>query len=83
MANDADAVRKDLRKRGYRVEKPTGRGRTSYNVHDPNTGDLIARFPISPSPGSWRRNLEAAINRYERTGVPARSSKSRAAASHG
>lgn len=75
MASDAEAVRKDLLRRGYLVESPTGRGRASYEVIDPNTRALIARFPASPSPGKWRANLEAAIRRYEKTGVPARSAK--------
>jgi putative heme degradation protein len=73
MANDADAVRKDLIKRGYRVENPTKRGATTFEVIDPRTGAMIARFPTHPKPGSWRRNLEAAIRRLERTGRPARS----------
>lgn len=75
MANDAAAVRKALIKRGYTVDRPTGRGVSSYTVLDPKTGQMIARFPISPSPGSWRRNLAAAIRRFERTGKPARSSR--------
>ncbi|HLU98715.1 MAG TPA: hypothetical protein VKZ89_17915 [Thermobifida alba] len=75
MANDAKAMGKQLRKRGYRVEPDTKRGACSYLVIDPNSEQLVARFPVSPSPGSWRKNLLAAITRYERTGVPARSKR--------
>ena len=75
MANDAKAVQKLLKRRGYRVEPDTKRGGCSYLVIDPKNEQLVARFPTNPSPGSWRRNLLAAINRYERTGVPARSKR--------
>jgi len=75
VANDAQAVRKKLIRQGYRVDDPTGRGRCYYTVTDPANGLFVARFPISPSAGSWRRNLDAAIKRYERTGTPARSSR--------
>lgn len=75
MASDADAVRKDLKRRGYDVQPPSKRGRAYYDVVDPKTDKLIARFPTHPSTGSWRANLDAAIRRYERTGVPGRSSR--------
>lgn len=75
MASDAEKVRKDLVKRGYRVEAPTKRGGSSYMVIDPKTEKMVARFPVSPRPGSWSANLEAAIRRYERTGQAARSGR--------
>lgn len=73
MASDAEQVRKNLIEQGFEVRRPTGRGKTSYEVVD--RGQIVARFPVSPSPGSWRANLEAAIRRYRKTGVPARSSR--------
>lgn len=73
--SDANEVRKDLLKRGYEVRRPTGRGKNSWEVYDPTTGALIARFPMNPSRGSWRANLDAGIRRYERTGVAPRSAK--------
>jgi hypothetical protein len=75
MASDAAKIRKDLISRGYLVKEPTGRGRSSYEIIDPKNGQMIARMPISPSTGSWYRNLLSAIKRYERTGVTARSSR--------
>lgn len=75
MSSDANATRKELIKRGYEVREPTGRGRTSYVVVDPKTGEIVGRFPKSPSPGSWRANLMAGIRRYERGGAAPRSSR--------
>lgn len=74
-ASEGNAVRKDLVKRGYEVREPTGRGKTSYEVWDPNAGVLVARFPRNPSAGSWRANLLAGLRRYERGGAAPRSSK--------
>lgn len=78
MANDADRLRQQLQRKGYNVAKPTGRGRVYYVVTDPRRGDaIVARFPISPSRGSWLENVRAAIRRYERTGEPVRSNRLR------
>jgi hypothetical protein len=65
LANEADGVRKDLRDRGYIVEKARGRGKSTWLVTDPQTGQVVARFPVSPKPGSWEKNLRAGIARYE------------------
>lgn len=78
MANDAHRLRRQLQDKGYDVGAPTGRGRTSYVVTDPRRGGvLVARFPTSPSSGSWLANVQAAIRRYERTGQPVRSDRIR------
>lgn len=73
MSSDAQALRKKLKRQGYRVEAPTRRGSAYYEVFDPRRDDAyVGSFPVSPSSGSWHANFIASVRRYERTGIAGR-----------